>query len=186
MPPPVIEIIRERHETPAAVERIITRVGGMTPPGYRLLARFRVIWGWNCLAWVGTGTPWRAPTREPKYFPPMHNPNRWYLEKWLPPEKYGAPENWNWRELGPYPSEGDYEHVMTLEDRSGNFIPLSVASIELMIQAVEFSRGFRMSERKAALERREAKKDREFERQGFDILDDAVPALHGRPFVTKP
>jgi len=196
----MIEVIRETHETPWWVECVITRTGGrnrFSGPN------FRVMWGWNRLGWVAKWRSGEVAEYEwgPIYGAPIYNPNRWYLERWVPPEAYGAPSAWLERELGPYPSLGDYEHVLTLEEprknvakwRSGGvagddpgFVQLSVGSLELMIQVVEFCRGFRMAERKAALRAREERKEKDFEADATDILDDARVAMYGCPFVTVP
>src|ERR1700733_3190472 len=58
--------------------------------------------------------------QEPKYAPI----DRWHIERWLPPEAYGTPDEWAMRTtevengiripaLGPYPSRGEYEHCFT-------------------------------------------------------------------------
>jgi hypothetical protein len=191
----MIRVLRETHETPEWVEGLITRAGGRNRFSW---PNFRVVWGWNRLGWIpkaqhrGTQSSTESHgTTEyewgPVYGPPLQNPNRWYLERWVPPEMYGVPAAWLEKELGPYPSMGDYEHVLTLEEpKTKSFVQLSAGSLELMIQVVEFCRGFRMAERKAALRAREERKEKQFENDAADILDDAKPAMYGCPFVTVP
>lgn len=52
-----------------------------------------------------------------------YHPERWHLERWIAPEKYGTCEQWyestwdsvaNLHTCGDYPAEGDYEHVFYL------------------------------------------------------------------------
>lgn len=54
-----------------------------------------------------------------------YHPERWHLERWIAPEKYGTSEQWyeqTYDELagihtcGDYPSAGDYEHVFFLAE----------------------------------------------------------------------
>ena len=128
--------------------------------------------------------------REPKY----PGVNRWHIERWAPPEFYGAPRDWfaNTIEiedgraipaLGPYPSRGEYEHCLTLETPRGEFIPLTPEALAHVARAIEWSRGLRAAERRAALDRRDAGADRDYDNFADDVLSDAAPAFHGVPFV---
>ena len=162
---------------------------------------FRVVWGGSRLAWVGGrwtdrdahGNTIRETVemrRVPKYLPE----DRWHIERWMPAESYGSPEQWlaqttevedgiRIAALGPYPSRGDYEHCFTLESANGEFIPLTPAACDWVVRAIEWSRRQRRTEMRGALAAREARRERHMDRGMDDILDDAVPAFHGEPFV---
>ena len=198
----MFHVLRESKRAPADVAARVSRAGGLNPYGR---PNFRVVWGWSRLTWIGGKWTDRDPStgsilrevvelrRVPKYLP--HD--RWHLERWLPPALYGPPENWyaNTVEhdggmavpaLGPYPSEGEYEHCLTLEGPGGVFLPLSASAVEWLIRAIEFSRSLPPGARRRALFDREAKKDTDYESWAYDKLDDAVPAFHAQPFVTVP
>ena len=129
---------------------------GSTGLARRIIGRFGDGRGWIGLAGSGrtatrTGALVREVVelrREPKYLP--HN--RWHIERWMPPESYGSPEQWhaetleieNGRSiaaLGPYPSRGDYEHCFTLEGPRGEFVQLTPAAARHIARAIEASRG---------------------------------------------
>jgi hypothetical protein len=197
----MVTVLRESKRAPADIADRVTRAGGVNLYGR---PNFRVVWGWSRLTWIGGkwtdrdahGNIVRESVelrRVPKYLP--HD--RWHLERWLPPALYGSPERWYAHTaehedgiaipaLGPYPREGEYEHCLTLEGRGGEFLPLSAASVEWLIRAIEFSRALPPGERRRALLDREAKKGAGYESWAFDKLDDAVPAFHAQPFVVKP
>jgi hypothetical protein len=197
----MIEVIREAKRTPAEVEERLARAGGLNLYGRPV---FRVVWGWSRPTWIGGkwtdrdehGNVIREVTemREvPKYLPF----DRWHLERWLPAELYGGPQQWyeNTIEradglaipaLGPYPHEGEYELCVTLEGPRGEFVPLEVSAVEWLVRAIQYSRGLPAGLRRGAIAGREEKKDRDFEKYAYDVLDDAAPALHGVPFVTVP
>jgi hypothetical protein len=126
----MISVLREHYDAPDCVARELALAGGYNRFGE---ANYRAVWGWSRLGWIGgkwedrdsTGALVREVVelrREPKYTP--HN--RWHIERWMPPESYGSPDQWhaqtleiengrNIPALGPYPSRGDYEHCFTLE-----------------------------------------------------------------------
>jgi hypothetical protein len=195
----LIQVTRETHETPASVQERTTRAGGVNRYGE---PNFRVVWGGSRLAWIGGRWTDRDAhgnmTREaiemrrlPKYLPV----DRWHIERWMPAESYGSPEQWFAQTteiedgiripaLGPYPSRGDYEHCFTLESASGEFIPLSPAACDWIVRAIDWSRRQRRTEMRGAIAAREARRERHVDRGMDDILDDAVPAFHSQPFVT--
>ena len=131
----MISVIRENYIAPACVAGALALAGGYNPFGE---ANYRAVWGWSRLDWIGGKWEDRDSggalvrevvevRREPKYTP--HN--RWHIERWMPPESYGSPEQWhaetleiengrNIPALGPYPSRGDYEHCFTLEGPRGS------------------------------------------------------------------
>jgi hypothetical protein len=196
----LIRVTRETHETPVGVQERATRAGGVNRYGE---PNFRVVWGGSRLAWIGGrwtdrdahGNTIREAVelrRVPKYLPE----DRWHIERWLPAESYGSPEQWlvqtteiedgvRIAALGPYPSRGDYEHCFTLESASGEFIPLTPAACDWIVRAIEWSRRQRRTEMRGAITSREARRERHMDRGMDDILDDAVPAFHGEAFVVS-
>jgi len=195
---PRIRVTRETHEAPASLQLRLARAGGLNRFGE---PNFRVVWGWSRLAWIGGkwtdagahGNLIREiiELREvPKYFP--HN--RWHIERWTPPESYGSPAQWYAQTieradgvsipaLGPYPRRGEYEHCFTLQGPRGEFIPLSPAACEFVVRAVQFARAQPRSAHRAALQRRELHRAREWDSRADAILHDAAPAFHGAPFT---
>jgi hypothetical protein len=141
-PLPRIRVTRETHATPAAIAERITRAGGTNRYGE---PNFRVVWGGARLTWIGGRWTDRDAhgnvSREaielrqvPKYLPV----DRWHIERWMPPEFYGSPDQWRALTsetedgiripaLGPYPARGDYEHCFTLQSSAGEFEPLNAA-----------------------------------------------------------
>lgn len=174
----MISVIRETHETPADVARALTFAGGCNRFGE---PNYRAVWGWSRLDWIGgkwedhdaAGTLVREVVelrREPKYLP--HD--RWHIERWMPPESYGSPEQWhaqtieieNGRSipaLGPYPSRGDYEHCFTLDGPRGEFVQLTPAAARHIARAIETSRDSSRSKRRESLEDRERREEREYD-----------------------
>src|SRR5713101_5757686 len=125
--------------------------------------------------------------RVPKYWT---HPDRWILEKWLPPEEYGSPESWHQQtteylggqavaQLGPYPERGDYELAFVVEDHNGNFVQLTERIVEGIVRCIETSRNFSAAQRKAALFRREEKKQETIQKENLDIVSDAMLPFHG-------
>jgi hypothetical protein len=195
----MISILRETHQTPERVSQRLIRAGGVNR--YRE-ANYRAVWGWNRLSWIGGkfedrdehGVLLRECVElrsEPKY-PAV---NRWHIERWVPPEAYGSPRTWYAQTietangqsvpaLGPYPSRGEYEHCLTLEDAHGGFVQLTPTVAERIAQAVEYSRKLSSAMKRSSLYGREQRKDRAYEEWAFDQLDDATPAFHKQPFVS--
>jgi hypothetical protein len=194
----MITILRETHDTPPVIAERLARAGGANRFGE---PNFRAVWGWNRLAWIGglfedrdaDGTLLRevpALRFEPKY-PQV---NRWHIERWLPPEAYGAPRFWQQQTLetcgaqaipalGPYPSRGDYEHVFTLESPRGEFVQLTPTIAERIALAIVFAAHAPRASRRRALEAHHQRAERNYDRFAWDVLDDAVPAFHSQPFV---
>lgn len=195
---PRFRVGRESKECPPAIQELVTRAGGRNLYGR---PNFRVVWGWSRLTLIGgQWTDWVAEEQklrevieyrwEPKYLPF----DRWHVEKWMSPEFFGSPEQWrlitreviDGREieaLGPYPARGDYEHCFTIADADGSYLPLTPSVVEKVVAAVEASRHLIAADRKAALERREDKKEKDWDGEADAILDDALPAFAGAPSV---
>jgi hypothetical protein len=185
--PSLIHVTRETHETPAAIEERITRAGGTNRYGE---PQFRVVWGGARLAWIGgrwtdrdaSGNVIRETVglrRVPKYLPV----DRWHVERWMPPESYGSPDEWRAQTteiedgiriaaLGPYPSRGDYEHCFTLESTAGEFIPLTAAACDWIVRAVEWARRQPRSKVRAAVAAREARRARDWDHDVDAMLDE--------------
>jgi len=195
----MIRVTRERHEAPEGVAQRLAAAGGVNRYGE---PNYRVVWGWNRLAWIGgkfedrdeQGNLVRQVVelrQEPKY-PAV---NRWHVERWVAPEAYGSPRAWYAQTvesvegrsvpaLGPYPERGEYEHCFTIEGLDGEFVQLTPTIVERVAQAIEWARRAPKGMQRAKLYEREARGDRQYESWALDLLDDAMPALHGQPFVT--
>jgi hypothetical protein len=195
----MIQVTRELHEAPQGVARRLEIAGGLNRYGE---PNYRVVWGWNRLAWIGgkfedrdgEGNLLREVVelrREPKYAAV----NRWHVERWVPAQAYGSPREWYAQTmetanglrvpaLGPYPARGEYEHCFTLQGPRGEFVQLTPAIVEHLARAIEWSRGLPKAKRRERLHERERREDRAFEAWAYDVLDDEAPALHGQAFVT--
>jgi hypothetical protein len=191
---PRIQVTRETHEAPAAIEERVTLAGGTNRYGE---ANFRVVWGGSRLAWIGGKWTDRDAhgniTREsvelrrvPKYLPV----NRWHVERWMPPESYGSPEEWYAQTtevedgirvaaLGPYPSRGEYEHCHTLQNAAGEFIPLTAAACDWIVRAVEWARRQPRREVRGAVGAREARRARTWDTAVDAVLDETFDTAAG-------
>ncbi len=181
----MIQVLRERKTAPREIQQRVARAGGVNRFGE---PNFRVVWGWSRLTWIGgkwtdrdaSGNVVREiiELREvPKYTP--HD--RWHIERWIPPQAYGSPEEW-YRctfeaedgilipALGPYPARGEYEHSLTLAGPRREFIPLDAAACDVIVRAVEWSRVCPASDRRAALAAREARRARAWDRHADAAL----------------
>lgn len=174
----MIQVLRETHEPPRILVERVARAGGWNCFGE---PNFRVVWGWNRLAWIGGkwtdyddhGNVRRQTIelrRVPKYFPTV----RWHIERWTPPEAYGSPDDWYAQSLdredgilipalGPFPRRGEYEHCFTLQGPRGEFIPLTAAACEYVVRAIEWARRQRPLSSREAIQNREARIARDWE-----------------------
>lgn len=173
---------------PKWVEESITKWGGLCPLGK---PNFRVIWGGNRTHLIGglfshvamvkkedmiIGSPEVGVVTKVAEMREVlkYHPFRWHLERWIPPDVYGTPEEWytqtwdqesNMHTQGDYPYEGDYEHVFFLGQCShmkpgdtewcqvcqvgmGEFIPLeeNIHMLERQIWMLKQSQGYGLSE----------------------------------------
>lgn len=195
----MIEVIRERHEAPENVARRLCVAGGMNRYGE---ANYRVVWGWNRLGWIGGKFEDRdaqgdliREVVELRWEPKYPQVNRWHVERWVPAEAYGSPGAWHAQTiecaggrsvaaLGPYPERGEYEHCFTLQGPRGEFLQLTPTIAEYVARSIEWTRGRNPARQRAKLYEREAREERAYEEWAYELLDDAVPALHKQPFVT--
>jgi hypothetical protein len=194
----MIQVLREIHDPPAAIQERVSRAGGVNRYGE---PNFRVVWGGARLAWIGGrwtdrdahGNVVREAVelrRVPKYLPE----DRWHIERWMPPESYGSPDDWYAQTtevedgiripaLGPYPSRSEYEHCFTLAGQLGEFMPLTAAACDWIVRAIEWSRRQPRRANRAAIASRETRRANDWERTADDMLDDAIPAFHAHPFA---
>ena len=186
---PRVEVIREQHEAPEYAQRLARLAGGVNRFGQ---PNYRWCWGWSRLSWIGGefqeltegGRTWKRTLglrQCPKYEPY----NRWHLERWLPPEAYGSPRVW-WLTtmevygtglaarvipaLGPYPSMGDWEQSLVLDEPCPRCVKLKRAdkcehrrfqqlTCEIAFRAaraIEYCRNLDEEKRRAAIEKRES------------------------------
>lgn len=195
----MIHVLRETHETPPEVNRILLIAGGRNRYGE---PNYKAVWGWNRLDWIGGKWEDRNAAGEvvrevievrrvPKYTP--HD--RWHIERWMPPESYGAPALWDLQTmetvdgvripaLGPYPHRGDYELAFTLEGFKGEFIQLTPHIARVFASTLEHSR----EEHKESLVEKKSKfvdqHDRDYDSFADSVLSDAGPAFGGAPNVS--
>jgi hypothetical protein len=183
------------RETPAWAQRELRLAGGNNRFGE---PNFRLTWGWNLFDWIGGKWEDRDDAghliREvlalrwvQKY--PMFL-NRWIVEKWVAPEKYGTPESWyrqtrEWGEegnipqLGPYPERGRYQLCCVIE-LNGHFVQLTPTILYDVIQAVIYKEQHVPS--LAELKQAQAEKDKRWMQEARDYLE--RPAFDANEFVT--
>jgi hypothetical protein len=134
-----IKVLREVYETPAWAEEYLTQVGGLNRFG---APNLRVVWSNSRLGFVGGKFEERdeegALIREKfalNFMPKYPIEDRWLIEQWIAPEKFGTPTSWfaqtkeyleegNIPQLGPYPSRGEYQVSCVLETTDGQFLQL--------------------------------------------------------------
>jgi len=185
----VIRVTRETHDAPENIQELVARAGGSNRLGE---PNFRLVWGGSRLGWVGGRWSDRDAhgnvIREcielrqiPKYLPT----DRWHVERWMPPETYGSPENWRAQTtevegglripaLGPYPSRGEYEHCFTLQTPTGEFIPLTPAVCDGAVRAIEWARRQPRAVSRAALAAHESRRARQWDRRVDDIMEGSI------------
>lgn len=182
----MIQILRETHDTPQEISRVLVVAGGLNRYGE---PNYRAVWGWSRLDWIGgkwedrdgQGALIREVVElrhEPKYFPL----NRWHIERWMPPESYGSPFVWEMQTcetvdgrripaLGPYPYRGDYEHSFTVEDADGNFVQLTLGIARQIARAIEFSRHVSSVKKKEAIDDQVRREEREYESFADSVMN---------------
>jgi hypothetical protein len=196
----VIRVLRESKQAPDEIVARVTRAGGRNRFGE---PNFRVVWGWSRLTWIGG--KWKDKDEEgklvrevfelredPKYFP--HD--RWHLERWLPPETYGSPEDWyrqtmeteNGQQipaLGPYPHRGDWEHCFTIQAPDGGFLALTPTVCDYLVRAIEWSHEQPGAKKREAIYQADERQRREYESYVDSVLWDE-PRFHAQPYVVVP
>lgn len=195
-----IQVFRESHLTPDWARERLTRAGGLNRFGE---PNFRVVWGSNLCDWIGgkwedrdqAGNLVRE-VRELRWelkYPWLKN--RWIVERWLPPEKFGSVDDWfrrtkewgeegNLAQLGPYPSRGRFTFLCAIElgPGPGGFLQLTPATLDWVMEAYWLSR--KRSETLA--EKKEAERKRQLVRdiEDREFIADGTPAFYGEPTVS--
>jgi hypothetical protein len=201
----MIKILRETHDAPASVARRLEIAGGRNRFGQ---PNYRAVWGWSRLGWIGgkwtdrdaEGTFIRETMclrQVPKYTP--HD--RWHIERWVAPEMYGSPREWYAQTmeregngaggvaipaLGPYPTHGEYEHCFTLQGPAGEFVQLTPTVAEYVARAIEAGRHIDAARRRAAIDAREEKSERDYDAWSWEVLSSGDRAFNAQPFVAVP
>jgi hypothetical protein len=174
----MIQILRETQDVAPGVARALLLAGGVNRFGE---ANYRAVWGWSRLDWIGGKWEDRNAggalirevvevRREPKYVPY----DRWHIERWMPPESYGSPEEWrratiemvggrSVAALGPYPARGDWEHCFTLAGPRGEFVQLTPAAARHVARAIEAGRGVSSARKREAVEERVRREERAYD-----------------------
>ncbi len=162
---------------------------------------FRVIWSSSHLDWIGgrwtdyteTGEILREVV-ELRYVPKYsHLPNRWIVEQWLPPEKFGSIDAWyrqtkEWGEhgnipqLGPYPSRGRYALLCIVNDYAGAFVQLTPTVLEEVIYALIEKK--RKPQTLAEKQEEIAKREQAFDAWSREFVNDGRPTFNGEPMVS--
>jgi hypothetical protein len=193
----MIQVLRETKSAPVELQERVARAGGRNRLGE---PNFRVVWGWSRLELVGgkwcdrdaDGSLIRevVELREvPKYFP--HE--RWHLERWMPPEAYGSPEEWhrqtietaNGRSvpaLGPFPSRGEWEHCFTIQTPDGEFLGLTPEICDYVVRAIEWSRAQPLAKKREAVYQADERRRKDYDKFVDDVLWNE-PRFHGQPYV---
>lgn len=152
---------------------------------------FRVVWGMDRLTIIGgewviqdehgndTGHVIEE-RRVHKYLPA----ERFYLEKWMPPEHYGSPEAWAEEQiehvdghhipsLGPYPSRGEYEMAMCLK-KNDQFVPLAGAEEALVdiVRMIKKGEAYTKNDNWLAIRRQQERETKIWDCRADAILDD--------------
>ena len=120
----------------------------------------------------------------PKYTP--HD--RWHIERWLPPEAYGSPQDWYAQTferesgvsvpaLSPYPASGEYEHCFALSGPNGEFVQLTSTVAEYIARAIETGRNVSAGTRRQAVTWREGRQERDYDGWARDVLDSGVAGI---------
>jgi len=138
----MIKILCERQVAPVWANEYLASVGGLNRFGEPNL---RVIWSNSRLGFVGGKFEERdeegALLREKfalNFMPKYPIEDRWLIEQWIPPEKFGTPQSWwaqtkpaadfkeegNIPQLGPYPSRGEYQLSCVIETSTHEFLQL--------------------------------------------------------------
>lgn len=147
------------------------------------------------MVWSNDRTEWSNGEWMPKY---DHQPNRWVLERWSPPGQYGTREEWEAcgevtpegrriSTLGPYPSQGEYEHCFTFEDPLTKcFVQPDIGCIELICRAIERGRMMTRSERWAAISKKKEAARKARHDKFEETWEEAMPPFAGNAVAGIP
>ena len=178
---------RWTRPTPDALIEGLKAVGGCNLYGE---PNYRVIWGGQRKAWVGgkfEGEKDKHGNLLPAFIGMKHEPRhwahveKWLLETWMPPERYGRIEDWDEDGLGPFPSRGDYELVRVIDP-----VEFSPAQTMQFIRFMDRARNQSKYDRRDAHQEVVDKQDRDWDRLATDIIDDGIPAFGGFSHAVVP
>jgi hypothetical protein len=157
--------------------------------------KYRIIWGWDRLTYVAENLDFREIAKNPqkigslkqvpKYFLNMDGElNRWILEKWMPPESFGSPEQWKkdtWDStllaftLGPYPSRGEFEFCHAIQSEFGNPVEITPHLVSLIVALIEKGKNdYSFEERRQAIRDEYERADQEHYAKVAAIFQEAV------------
>jgi hypothetical protein len=203
MKPFGIKVVRETHEAPAAMQGLLTLAAGRNWFGDPI---YRFIWGGNRTELIGgrwtdydpqTGSVIRERfemRRVLRYSVPYFDENRWYVERYYPPEWFGPKREWLRRtvtnegfqcieELGLYPSRGDYVHFYTVEGPKNEFRQLTwprALWLASVVYTSELAHKRTLKQEKDALKA----KEEEQSRRDLEAIEETIPAFNYQPTVT--
>lgn len=189
----MINVLRETHEAPKEYQDILARYGGFNPYGEPLL---RLVWGsnrlsWKCGKWEDRDSAGYLIREqfEARLVPKYPEREKWHIEIWNPPHKYGTPESW-WAEQklenpscagdyllgnGPYPQRGDYESVFVIENQQKEFRGLDSRILHYLGRQIRaFLTASEAARRQAARDEKE-KEGLERDKRMDDILTPNEP-----------
>jgi hypothetical protein len=193
-------LTRESRQAPEWIQHLLELAGGKN---FFCEPMYRAIWGWNRLELIGgkwtdfdpiTGCVMRERfemRRIPKYGPPLFNENRWYIERYYPPEHFGSKRQWRTLtlemegldsigQMGPFPSRGDYKHFFTVEGPDLGFRELTLERglwLANLVKTSERAHRRTLQQEKDALAAKEAA-DRAIE---HEMLMESIPAFAYQP-----
>lgn len=175
------------RKAPRWAPRFLRRYG-LSPSGE---PRYRLIWSAARLEFSGgtwndvEGGRLLRRVREVRRVRKYPGAACWLIERWTPPEAYGAPEDWPAAALGPYPAAGDYEDIGARIEwyPSERHLAAAVGACERALAGRRPGMARRVRERVARAEEEQRRRDAEYERWALDALDDASPAFEGAPMI---
>jgi hypothetical protein len=107
---------------PPGFDRELKRLVGICPNGTDLYLRF--VWGMDVTEVLDGQLVHRYPDPLGKYV----GVDRWVLEGWQSPDVYDRTE-WNLNRdlMGPWPENGVWDYIATLQDEQGGYLPLDAS-----------------------------------------------------------
>lgn len=168
----MITVGKESHAVPRDVVKRITRAGGFNLYGR---PRFRVVWGGDRLDPLGFQRYAYSPTLL----------QRWIIEVWRPPTDYGSKSEWlkNEETLGPFPSQGDYEFLASVNTAENEFKQITPEIAEFAVEAYRKSREMSHWDRRALNLALAEQRERDYVTFADGVLDDATLPFYGRTAV---
>lgn len=150
---------------------------------------WRIVWGPERLEWRGgnhadhdaNGILIRR-VAEMRLSPKYGKKPRWVLERWLAPELYGSPERWrrenldpetNLLQLGPYPSQGEYEPCFKFEDEKGEVIPVNEDMLHCLVNMVLHTQGMSEKLKKSAMMEAHRRCEQAYKKKVRDLFQEA-------------